>query len=98
MRRADRVPRRGWRLNFWTLVAGALLMLWALVNATVTLATGDYRGALIGALGATIASWCFLGVSIVRGPSSWRFAAAVIALPGAFVVMDFVQRAPYVFD
>ena len=31
MRRADRVPRRGWRLNFWTMVAGALLMLWALI-------------------------------------------------------------------
>jgi hypothetical protein len=76
---------------------GALLMLWALVNSSVTLATQDYRAVLIMALGSAVAALCFLAVPFIRGPATWRITALLLASPALFVASDFLRRAPHVF-
>lgn len=76
-------------------LVGAALMIVALVLSNVTLASGDYGGALAGALACTAAGLLVLAVPARRGPRVWRIASLILALPAAFVVSDFLRRAPY---
>jgi hypothetical protein len=85
------------RINFWACVCGALLMLFALANTFVTLASGDYAITLLTALGSTMAAVCALAIPFIRGPASWRVLAVVLASPALFVLSDFIRRAPYAF-
>jgi hypothetical protein len=77
--------------------AGFLLMLFALANSFVTLASQDYRGALLTALGCTLLALGCLAVPFVRGPLGWRAVAVLLASPALFVFADFARRAPYAF-
>ena len=88
--------RRHDRINGIAIAAGAILMLYALVNTLLT-TTGDYRSVLLTAVAcATLAVPC-LAVPLVRGPTGWRVAAAVCAAPALFIVSDFLRRAPHAF-
>lgn len=77
--------------------AGFLLMLFALANSFVTLASQDYRGALLTALGCSLLALGCLAVPFVRGPLGWRVVAVILASPALFVLADFARRAPYAF-
>ncbi|HYE20851.1 MAG TPA: hypothetical protein VEA69_20560 [Tepidisphaeraceae bacterium] len=79
-------------INLLAVSCGALLMLFALGNSLVTLASQDYRGVLSTALVAAILGLCVLAVPLVRGPAPWRVAAVLCAMPAAFVLSDFVGR------
>jgi hypothetical protein len=85
------------RTNFLATAAGFALMLFALANSLVTLASGDYTGALLTALGCAFLALGCLAVPFIRGPLEWRLLATVTALPALFVFADFARRAPYVF-
>ena len=85
------------RSNFLAAAAGFLLMLVALASSFVTLATQDYRGAMLTALTCALLSLLCFAVPFVRGPVGWRVVAVLLASPALFVFADFAQRAPRAF-
>jgi len=79
------------------LLLGIVFMMFALLLQNVTLASGQYAGTLLMALGLAVAAdACFACVAWRRG-SAWRVAAGIAALPTLFVIADFLRRAPHAF-
>jgi hypothetical protein len=78
------------------LVVGMFSMLLSLACENVTLASGSYRGILLLAVGAMVLADTCLSVVFVRG-GRLRWVALLMAAPSAFIVWDFIRRAPYVF-
>jgi hypothetical protein len=76
---------------------GFAMMLIALACSNITLASGRYNGVLLLALACAAAALLCLAVPFVRGPFCWRAVAAVLSLPAAWIVCDFLRRAPYAF-
>ena len=73
-------------------------MIVGLVLQTITLASQDYRAVLIAALALTlVADSCFVA-AFIRGRLAARCASVVLILPTAFVVSDFMRRAPHSFS
>jgi len=73
-------------------------MILALVLQTITLASGDYRTILVVALALTLlADSCFVA-AFIRGRIVARCASVLLMLPTAFVVADFIRRAPHSFS
>ena len=86
-------PRIGWVLGI-----GVVLMLLALILQTITLVNHDYRTVLILALVLTVAAdFCFVG-AFLRGSFALRCIAVLLMLPTAFVIIDFLRRAPHSFS
>ena len=70
-------------------------MLVALLFQTITLASGDYRAVLLAGLTfAVIADGCFIA-AFIRGGLMVRSASIFLILATAFVLFDFLRRAPY---
>lgn len=89
--------RRRRTSNLTATLVGAGLMLFALANSLVTVASGDYSVILLtGLICALLAFYC-LAVPIARGPLGWRIAGFCIAMPGVLVIVDFIGRAPHVY-
>jgi|GEM_PF-6433284 hypothetical protein len=88
--------RHSQTLDSILLVVAVLLMLVSLFNENVTLATGDYRRALLTALVTmAIADLICLQDFLRRHRARW--VAVLIALPSLFILWDFVARAPSVW-
>lgn len=69
-------------------------MLLALLYQNVTVAGGNYRMELLLALGGMVIADLCCALVLLRG-GKLRWAAAVIALPSLFIILDFMRRAPY---
>lgn len=78
------------------LAVAALLMVVSLFNESVTLATEDYRRALLTALITMVIADLICLQHFLRGRRA-RWAAVLIALPSLFILWDFVIRAPFVW-
>ena len=73
-------------------------MILALVLQTITLASQDYRTVLITALALTFVADSFFVAAFIHGRLIARCASVVLILPTAFVVADFLRRAPHSFS
>jgi hypothetical protein len=74
-----------------------MAQLFAVGLALTPLATGDYRGMLLMALGLTLPGVSLSLRVIRRGETSWGKIAVLLMLPTLFVIWDFVRRAPAAF-
>jgi hypothetical protein len=79
-----------------------LLILFALGNDLVTIATQnphDYKPVLIAAICSSgMAALLCLFTAIRSKPMLLKIVALLGFLPIAFIVIDVVQRAPYIYD
>ena len=78
------------------LMVGALCMLVSLAYDLATFASEDYRNPLaISFVALLIATVCCGYVLAFKGVMRW--IAAPVLLPGIFVLLDFLRRAPSVY-